>query len=123
MHDSASGRLANWEARFAAFIAYVHMRPYDARSWNCCLFARACVRAITGRSLPREWHGSIEQTADAYFARYRYPADARRGDLVMARLPSGATLGVCLGARSAFVGPAGLTRLRSSRAVMAWMVG
>lgn len=116
------GRVAGWEARLARIIAEAGRRPYHPEEWNCCLFARECVQALTGELMPPVWRGTVAQTVDgAGLERLQSPSKAQRGDLVLALIPDPA-VGVCLGARSAFVGPAGLSLLRTSRASMAWRV-
>lgn len=117
------GRLADWEQRLSQFVEANRNTPYHDEKWNCCLFARACVEALTGQLLPVVWHGSVEKTADANLERID-PRQASRGDLIVARLPKGETIGVCLGLKSAFVGEDGLTFVRTTRwAIAAWRVG
>lgn len=115
------GRRVDWEKRLQDFIEESNRRPFDPQKWNCCLFARQCVLALTGTLHSEEWHGSIVNTIEAAGLQPIAVKQAGRGDLVLADVPE-TTVGVCLGAKSAFLGPNGITQLRTSRAYMAWRV-
>lgn len=114
-------RLVDWEKRLQAVIEESSRRPFDPQKWNCCLFARQVVQALTGRLPADVWRGSIVNTVDGAGLARIEPTQAQRGDLVLADVPE-TTVGVCLGAKSAFVSPQGLSLLRTSRASMAWRV-
>lgn len=47
---------------------------------------------------------------------------ARRGDAILADTDTGPALGVCLGARSAFVGPDGLWFVETLKCRRAWQI-
>mgnify|MGYP001214866265 CR=1 FL=1 len=42
-------RRPDWPGRLAALLAAAEARPFDARRWNCALFALATVEAVTGQ--------------------------------------------------------------------------
>jgi len=113
-------RLPGWESRLAVVLDEARTREFDAGTWNCALFARACVQAITGRELPTELSGTLVETADTYFPRIRRSL-ARPGDVVLASLPE-PTLGVCTGRYAAFLGKSGLHTIPLSEVVICWRV-
>lgn len=114
-------RVSGWEGRLAAVLKDAARRPFDARHWNCARFAHACAEAVAGRALPAVWKGSLEESADAVLPRIR-PAFARRGDIVLAAVPA-PSLGVCLGARAAFVAKdGGLLTRPMGEVSLAWAV-
>lgn len=116
------GRVTDWEKRLDDFIAKARLKPYQQHEWNCCLFARDCVQALTGTLLPAVWKGSVVDTVDGAGMQRIAPTHAQRGDLVLVATPE-ETVGVCLGIKSAFVGIGGFLFLRTSRAQVAWKVG
>jgi Domain of unknown function (DUF6950) len=113
-------RLPDWESRFAAVLQEAIGRAYHPVEWNCALFTRACVEAITGLDLPRELRGSLIETVDCLFPRIRRSL-ARPGDVVLASIPA-ATLGVCTGRYAAFLGESGLQSIPMSEVSLAWRV-
>ena len=115
-------RRPDWPGRLAALLSAAEARPFDARRWNCALFALAVVEAVTGarpvvRVLP-----SLDVSADsAGFARIP-PAFARPGDVVLAPEPD--RLGVVVdNGQAAFVGPHGLLRAPLTTCTIAWRIG
>ena len=109
-----------WESRFAAVLKEASQREFDARTWNCALFVKACVEAILCRPMPSRLSRTLERTVDQHFPRIT-ASQARRGDVVLAELPQ-RTLGVCVGSTAAFVGPDGLTEIPMSQVLIAWRV-
>lgn len=95
-------------------------KPYHVRHWNCAVFVHTCAQVIRGCALPFAWKGSLEASVDAVFERVPVKL-AQRGDVVLACVPE-PTLGLCLGAKAAFVSPAGLITEPMSRATAAWSV-
>jgi len=103
-------RLPDWEARLAAYLEPLRLRPFAWGSHDCCLFTAGAVLAMTGvdpmpefrgrystaigaeRALRRYGAGSLDATLDTKFAGVA-PALAHRGDIVMA----GGLLGICGG--------------------------
>ena len=113
-------RAPDWESRLAEVLRAASVRAYDARQWNCARFAHACAEAVSGRSLPFRWRGSLEASADAVLPRVA-PTLAGRGDVVLADVPE-PSLGVCAGRTAAFVTAQGLISIPRSRVRAAWAV-
>ena len=115
-------RADGWEARLVQLVKRARVEPFHSRRWNCARFAHAAREAIAGRQLPfeRGGRGSLEMRVDRILARVP-AAYACRGDVVLADVPLPA-LGVCLGARSAFLGRDGLVEIPTLQARAAWKV-
>jgi hypothetical protein len=120
LHTQIMPRLEGWESRFAAALDQARTRPFDAREWNCALFARACVQAITGREIPARLSRNLESTVDTHFPRIER-ALARPGDVVLAEIPH-KTLGVCTGRYATFLGVSGLYSIPMSEVLICWKV-
>jgi hypothetical protein len=99
---SASTRAPDWESRLSEVLREASLRAFDARTWNCARFAHACAQAVTGRELPYAFRGSLAGSVDELFPRHSYPLAAKRGDVVLGRLPHD-TLGVCVGHVAVFL--------------------
>lgn len=135
-------RLPDWEARLAAYLEPLRMRPFQWGRHDCCTFSAGAVEAMTGtdpmpefrgrystaigsaRVLRRFGAGDLAATMDRKFV--RLPASlARRGDIVMTT----GLLGVCLGGILVAVGREGdregLVRIDRARwqDACAWRVG
>ncbi|MGK7865222.1 DUF6950 family protein [Falsiroseomonas sp. E2-1-a4] len=115
-------RHPDWPTGLAALLSAAEARAFHPGQWNCALFARAAVEAVTGtrprvRVLP-----DLAASADsAGFPRIP-PAFARMGDVVLAGDPP--RLGIVVdGGRAAFVGPRGLIRLPVTDCTTAWRIG
>jgi ferric-dicitrate binding protein FerR (iron transport regulator) len=93
-------RYPDWEARLAAYLDSVRVRPFEWGTHDCCLFAAGAVEAMTGvdpmpefrgaystqrgarRALATHGASKLSLTLDTKFA--RVPASlAHRGDIVM----------------------------------------
>ena len=115
-------RHPDWVARLAALLREAETRTFDARHWNCAIFAIAAVEAVTGqhphvRVLP----DLAASAGSAGFPRVT-PMLARMGDVALAPDPD--RLGVVLDAgRVAFVGPRGLLRAPITECAIAWRIG
>lgn len=113
-------RLPNWEARLAAYLSPLRLRPFAWGSHDCCLFAAGAVEAMTGvdpmpefrgrystaigaaRALKRYGAGTLDTTLNTKFA--PVPAAlAHRGDIIM----SDGLLGICGGSFLYAVGSEG----------------
>jgi len=115
-------RPAGWEQRLAEVLREASVRSFDERNWNCARFSHSCASAVTGRQLPYRLHKTLEASVDAIFDRHADPRLARRGDVVLAHLNVGKTLGVCTGAEIAFVTAKGLQMEPRSVIRIAWSV-
>jgi hypothetical protein len=113
-------RVEAWESRLAEALRDARSMEFDTRRWNCALFARHCVMAVTGRDVPVRWLGSLSATADAVLPRVDVRR-AQRGDVVLAHTPE-PSLGVCVGRKAAFVTASGLTYYPMRKARIAWSV-
>ena len=115
-------RHPDWVVRLAALLRAAERRAFDARRWNCALFALAAVEAVTGQWPAVRVLPDLAASADgAGFPRVA-PLLARMGDIVLAPDPD--RLGVVLDAgRAAFVGPRGLVRAPLTLCTIAWRIG
>lgn len=134
-------RFPDWEARLAAYLEPLRLRPFAWGTHDCCTFAAGAVAAMTGvdpmpefrgrystaigsaRALSRYGGGTLAATMDARFESAA-AALAHRGDIVM----TSGLLGVCLGGFLVAVGSEGdregLIRIERHRWVdaRAWRV-
>lgn len=113
-------RKPDWEARLAAYLEPLRLRPFEWGEHDCCLFAAGAVLAMTdidpmpefrgryttaqgaARALMKIGAGTLEATVDGKFE--AVPASlAQRGDIVM----SDGLLGICFGAFMFAVGSEG----------------
>jgi hypothetical protein len=113
-------RKPDWDARLAAYLEPLRLRPFAWGSHDCCTFAAGAVEAMTGvdpmpefrgrystaigsaRALTRFGKGTLEKTLDGKFE--AIPAAlAHRGDIVM----SGGAVGLGWGASLIAVGAEG----------------
>ena len=115
-------RHPDWVARLAALLRDAETRAFDARRWNCALFALASVEMVTGQRPAFRVLPDLADSADsAGFPRVP-PLRARMGDIVLAPDPN--RLGVVLDAgRVAFVGPRSLLRAPITLCTVAWRIG
>ena len=115
-------RHPDWVVRLAALLRAAEGRAFDARHWNCALFALAAVEAVTGERPAVRVLPDLAASADsAGFPRVA-PLRAGMGDIVLAPGPD--RLGVVLDAgRVAFVGPRGLVRAPLTLCTIAWRIG
>jgi len=114
-------RHPDWAARLGALLLEAEARAFDARHWNCALFALAAVEAVTGQRPRVRVLPSLLASADsAGFPRVP-PLLARAGDVALAPDPD--RFGVVLDAgRVAFVGPRGLLRFPITACTHAWRI-
>ena len=134
-------RCNNWPGVLAAFIEERRDRPFDWATNNCCFFACDWIKVLTGRDIAADWRnvdsalaaeralgggGGVEVMMEAACSALGWPscalASARRGDAVLADTDNGPALGVCLGERSAFVGPHGLWFVKTLNCRRAWRI-
>jgi hypothetical protein len=112
----------DWVVRLAALLREAETRAFDARHWNCAIFAIASVEAVMGQRPRVRVLPDLAASADsAGFPRVA-PAFARCGDVVLAPDPD--RLGVVVETgRVAFVGPRGLLRAPITDCTIAWRIG
>jgi hypothetical protein len=113
-------RPEGWHARLKAVLREAVIRPFNRKTWNCAVFAHSCAQEVSGRVLPFRRYGTLEKSVDAVLPRISR-RQAIRGDVVLADIQK-PCLGVCLGAKAAFVKPTGLTEVPMSQVRIAWRV-
>ncbi|HEV7265615.1 MAG TPA: hypothetical protein VGN83_11925 [Falsiroseomonas sp.] len=115
-------RHPDWAARLGTLLLAADTRAFDARHWNCALFALAAVEAVTGQRPRVRVLPSVLASADSAGFPPVPPLLARAGDVALAPDPD--RLGVVLDAgRVAFVGPRGLLRTPITACTHAWRIG
>lgn len=131
-------RYPDWPQRLEAFVQSRMAAPFVWGEQDCCRFAAAAVEAMTGRDPMQQFHyrsewgalkliregGSLEALVTHELGSpLPTVAMARRGDVVLADLALGPTVGVCLGIISAFAGGDGLIHCQTLACRLAWGVG
>jgi hypothetical protein len=130
-------RVHNWPERLFDYIESRREEPFAYGTHDCCQFAAHAVEAITENNPAKDWHyaneigagrliveaGGIDALVTQALGEPVHPAEAGRGDVVMAELDHGMTIGVCLGRDCVFAAePAGVT-FRPRRVILkAWKV-
>lgn len=132
-------RLEGWPEILAAEIARARSRRFEWGAHDCASWALAVVAALTGSDPGASYrgtydsefgaqrilaaHGGLEALADELLP-VRRPGVlyAQRGDVVLADLLLGPTLGVCVGAGAEFAGPDGLVCVPLKGCRCAWAV-
>ena len=57
-------KLPNWDSLFFDFVEKNRKKQFEWGKWDCCLFADACIKEITGESLiPKELKWKNKKTA------------------------------------------------------------
>jgi hypothetical protein len=127
-------RLHDWPELLAEFIASRRETPFAYGTHDCCQFAALAVEAITGTNPASAWvytnqaqaealiadAGGLEQLVTDVMGEPVHPSRAGRGDVVLANLENGPTVGVCLGRECAFVTDVGLTYRPREFIATAW---
>ena len=136
-------RLPDWEIRLRRFLEANRGRPFRWGSWDCCMFAAAAVREITGVDLAAAYRGRYQTMIGAFrltggstlklaeavasangLERYSTAGEARAGDVVMGDVQQLETLGVLspLGL-AVFSTATGLADYPRGVAKRAWRIG
>jgi len=135
-------RLSGWEARLEQVLDAARKTPYALGRHDCFRVACQVVHALTGvdrwaefagtyatkrealREIARRG-GTFEDAGDWFFGAARIDCVyAKRGDVVAVQTTDGDKhLGVCLGVRSAMLGPHGLVFLPTTDCLCAWSIG
>lgn len=134
-------RRKDWPERLMATLDSLRGQPFAWGRNDCCLFAAACIQAVTGLDVAGSYRGryASEEEAlaltggdvQAFVARMAQqhgfaeisPARAMRGDVCLAEMPAGLCVGIVLGPRVAAQGKAGLVFLPRGCVRRAWRVG
>lgn len=127
-----------WPELLAEYVATRRKAPFEWGTHDCCRFASGAVEAITGVDFMHDYHYSNEIGAlrlihdagglevlvtRALGAPLPSVAQAKRGDVLLADLENGPTVGVSLGSTAAYAGAIGLLYLPVMQARVAWRVG
>lgn len=120
-------RLEEWQEPFFAYIDASRTAAFAWGVHDCCLFAAGAVDVLTGSTLAAQLRlcytdeasalayiasfGSLEAAVSSWLGPSRAPNFAGPGDIVIANLELGPTIGVCLGSNCAFSGE--VTQYRS----------
>jgi len=130
-------RRPDWPERLAEYVEARRAATFEWGVHDCCRFASGAVEAMTGDDpmgafAYRNEVGALRlvHTAgslDALVMRtlgdpLEAVALAGRGDVVIAELENGSTVGICLGADCVFVSEAGVTFRPLSMARVAWRI-
>ncbi len=136
-------RRATWPEELDSFIRDAAGKRFAWGRWDCFLFAAEGVRRLGGPNIAAGIKGTYNDAAGAAEAIAAWgqdledgltarcaaldmqeipPALARRGDLVVLRLPGGPTAGLCGGSTAWATGPSGVVSVPMSLASKAWAV-
>jgi hypothetical protein len=130
-------RLHDWPERLAEYIENRRNEPFQYGTHDCCQFAAGAVTAITGENPAIRWTyrnevgamrlivsaGGLDKLVTQAMGEPVHPSRAGRGDVVLAELELGPTVGVCLGRECVFPADVGLTFRPRSVALTAWKAG
>lgn len=129
-------RRVDWLERLETYIAERMTEPFAWGRHDCCRFASGAVEAITGEDVMRGFSyedeagaralirsaGSLDALAHRALGEPIPVSFAGRGDIVIADLEHGPTIGVCLGVISAFAADPGLTHRPTLSCRVAWRI-
>lgn len=131
-------RLDDWQTPFYAYIEAARLAPFAWGTHDCCLFAAGAIDALTGSDLRTQLSaaysdeasalayiasfGSLEAAVSSWLGPSKAPNFAGPGDIVLADLSLGPTIGVCLGTGCAFSAASGMLYQQRSVISMCWTV-
>lgn len=132
-------RRESWPTDLAAFLKERESLPFKWGFHDCCSFAAAAVRVITGRDFLEQYPsyatreeaeavmadcGGVEGIATACLGAPIAASFAQRGDIVLLQDngDAGDALGVCFGEKSMFAGIKGLRVVGTTHCAKAWRV-
>lgn len=116
-------RAADWPQRLGDYVESRRSTPFEYGTHDCCRFAAGAVIAMTGHNYMAAFDyknglgaerlirraGTLDALVNRTLGEPVHPSQAGRGDVVLADLERGSTLGVCLGETCVFAAePAGL---------------
>lgn len=130
-------RRHDWPEKLADYLDDCAERPFTWGSHDCCQFAAGAVAAMTGvnpaaqfsygteaeAAALLEQHGGVAGLATLTLGESVHPAKAGRGDVVLANLSGGPSLGVLVGNECAFAAARGLVFWPRAVATQAWRIG
>lgn len=126
----------DWPEKLAEFIETRRETAFAWGSHDCCQFAAGAVEAVTGTNPAAAWTyaneaeaqaliaaaGSLEALVTQAMGEPVHPSRAGRGDVVLAELENGPTVGVCVGRECVFPAETGLTFRPREITLTAWKV-
>ena len=128
----------DWTNRLTAYVLAVQDRPFEWGMHDCCTLAAGWVIELTGQDPMSHLRGHYTNATGARRLMHKYggleamttavlgppiaPAFAQRGDIVLANLTFGPTLGICLLKDALFPGIAKSERVDPGRLEVAWRV-
>jgi hypothetical protein len=131
-------RKENWPDLLAEYVDKRRKEPFAWGSNDCCLFAADWVQACTGTDYASAWRGrytgklgaarfldeagGLGALVDSLGMERVLPSQAGRGDVVMQEAGRGPSLGICLGASTAFVNDNGLIFGAIKKVEKAWRI-
>ncbi|ACB76713.1 DUF6950 family protein [Opitutus terrae] len=133
-------RLQNWPTALAAYLTASRTKKFAWGEHDCCLFSAGAIAAQTGEDPAAELRGTYHTAKEATaLIRTRYEGSlwnvpeqhglrlvdvrhAGRGDIVGDVLERRRILGVCAGARSAFLTTRGLVWRDTLACRFAWRI-
>lgn len=130
-------RLPDWRERLGALIGHYRTAPRVWGQTDCCQFALAAVRELTGidhahlfpaYTSEREAleiiakAGGVAELVRLALGESKHPSRARPGDIVLGDWGTGDALGVCLGVDAAVIVEGGVGFVRTLSARKAWTV-
>ncbi len=134
-------RLDDWPTLLADAIKAASGRPFSWGEHDCALFAADVCLAITGHdplahvrgayssafgaalTLRRLGCNDVAELADQVIGPRERIEAAQRGDWVLSPDDEARALGVCLGPRSAFLAPVGMTTRLTLDCSACWKIG
>ena len=131
-------RLDDWQDRFFAYLEATRLLPFAWGMNDCCLFAAGSIDSITGSTLVTQLRaiysdepsalayiasfGSLEAAVTSWLGTSKAPNSAGPGDIVLADLELGPTIGVCMGVNCAFSASQGMIYGDRSIISVCWTV-
>jgi hypothetical protein len=129
-------RRHDWPQRLDDYLASRRGEPFNFGTHDCCHFAGGAVEAMTGKNPMRAFDyrnrlgaerllrsaGTLDALVNRTLGEPVHPSQAGRGDVVLADLENGATVGICLGDWCVFATDPGITFRERSAARAAWRI-
>ena len=130
-------RREDWPDILAAYIK--NAKPFEWGKNDCCLFSANFVKDITGIDYAEAFRGKYSTEKGAYLALKRHGKGSivdtvsellteipvpmcGRGDVAAYESDTGPALGICIGERTAFLGPGGVSSVLTADCIKAWRI-
>lgn len=130
-------RIENWPTTLMKMIERAEKEPFVWGQNDCCLWTADVVLAITSHDFADGLRGRYhdEDGAKAIYEGYTFEHFitsilgesihvnfAQRGDVMMKKFETGETLGICIGAKTAFKTVSGLIQIPTLECDAAWRI-